>query len=374
MHRIDERVDLAATAAPRLDATGGRGDTDAPALQALTQPARAAAGPAPDADDGVHTLDANPVHTTLALPEIGLGYASLDSLQDKDVAFIMTADGLTTVTSGVEGYLVKSDVPMDAALTKIMSYAASGGFGEVSKSFADLAITAAADSFDHGHDDGWDIMGAATGDTVAGSAHNDVMHGLAGNDNLDGAAGDDIIWGGVGVDTVLGGDGDDQLWSGAGNDSVDGGLGDDFLFAGSGADTILGGDGADLILGGLGIDSMTGGAGDDVLVGGANADVLTGGEGADIFLFAEGDSGAGATAGDSVTDFTRGEDRLDLTSFTRPLHVVDAFDHHGYEVVMTDRSDGTLIQIDLNGDGVSDQEIVVTTTDHSHLDLGDLVV
>jgi hypothetical protein len=376
MRIIDERLNLAATAAPRLEPGSGRAEADAPALEALISPQHGPAAPDPEAATSARTAAASGVHTTLALPGVGLGYASLDALQDQDVAFVMTAQGLTTITSGAEGYLVKSGVPMDAALAKILSYDHAGdAFADVSASFGDLTKVAAADAFDRGHEDGWDIMGGSTGDTVTASQHNDLIHGLAGSDKLDGSAGDDIVWGGAGNDSLLGSEGNDQLWGGAGNDSVDGGLGDDFLFAGSGADTLAGGDGNDLMLGGLGVDSLTGGAGDDVLVGGASGDNLTGGDGADVFLFAEGDSGVGGSNEDTVTDFARGEDKLDLTSFTRALHVVDAFGHHAYELVIADQADGTtLLQIDLNGDGTSDQEILVTTTDHSHLDASDLVV
>lgn len=378
MRRIDERLDLAATAAPRLDVSGVRADAEASAVQAVAKAAHAVAGADAQAgaDDGVHTFDATPVHTTLAHPGFGLGYASLDDIQDLDVAFVMTANGLTTITSGAQGYLVKSGVPMDAALAKILAFDPTGGaFADVSASFADLGKTAAGDAFDHGDRNGWDIMGGTAADTVTGGGHSDVIHGLAGNDKVDAGGGDDIVWGGAGLDTISGSDGNDQIWGGLGNDSIDGGAGGDFLFLGSGADTGAGGDGNDLLLGGIGNDSMTGGAGDDVLVGGGNADKLTGGEGADLFIFAEGDSGVGDTNEDKVLDFTRGQDSLDLTSFTNPLHIVDAFDHHAYELVIATNDDGTtLLQIDLNGDGVSDQEILVTTTDNSHIDAGDLVV
>lgn len=377
MRRIDERLDLAATAAPRLDVSGGaRSGGDAAALQAVVQTAHGFNGVDTDAKDGVGHDDAGPVRTTLAHPGVGLGYASLDDIEDNDVAFVVTANGLTTITSGAQGYLVKSEVPMDAALAKILAFdPASQAFANVSATFGDLSKTAAADGFDHGHDGGWDIMGGTAADTASGGAHNDLLHGLAGNDKLDGGAGDDIVWGGAGLDTIAGSEGNDQIWGGLGNDSIDGGIGDDFLFAGSGADTLTGGDGNDLMLGGIGNDTMTGAAGDDVLVGGANADNLSGGDGADLFIFAEGDSGVGATNEDKVTDFTRGQDKLDLTSFTNALHISDAFDHHAYDLVITNNDDGTtLLQIDLNGDGVSDQEILVTTTDQSHIDAGDLVV
>jgi Ca2+-binding RTX toxin-like protein len=376
MRRIDERLNLSASAAPRLDTSNLRAPAEAQAALTAVHQAHAAAGVETEAAaDGVQALDGAPVHATLLKPGIGLGYATLDTIQDQDVAFVMTDHGLATITSGAQGYLVKSDVPMDAALAKILGFNAPGAaFADIMTSMAQLSPTAASDSFDHGHEYGWDIKGGAAGDTVTGSQHNDFLHGLAGNDSLDGAAGDDIVWAGTGADTMFGAEGDDQLMGGVGNDSMDGGLDSDLLFAGSGIDTLQGGDGDDLLLGMAGKDSLVGGAGADMLVGGADGDVLTGLDGADIFLFAQGDSGVGDAAQDRITDFAIGEDRLDLTSFREALHLVEAFGHHAYELVMTDRPDGTLIQIDLNGDGVSDQEIVVVTTDHAQLSSGDLVI
>lgn len=377
MSRIDERLNLAASAAPRLDGDSGQRDPDPAPAQEIIQASAVAEAKARDGGGGGGGGGGdNPIHKTLALPGIGLGYGSLDALQDQDMAFVMTDHGLTTITSGAQGYLVKSDVPMDATLAKILGFIAEGhGFADVPAAMARLSPTPAADAFDHGHTYGWDIKGGTLGDTVAGSQHDDLMHGLAGNDSLNGSAGDDIAWGGAGNDTLLGSEGDDQLWGGAGIDSLDGGMGDDFLFAGSGADTLLGGDGRDVLLGGIGNNALDGGAGDDLLVGGGNADKLTGGEGADTFLFAEGDSGVGDSAQDKVLDFTIGEDKLDLTGFTKSLHLVSEFHHHAYELVISDNADGTtLLQIDLNGDGVSDQEILVTSTSGEHIGAGDLVV
>ena len=49
---------------------------------------------------------------------------------------------------------------------------------------------------------------------------------------------------------------------------------------------------------------------DDVLQGGTSDDTMTGGTGADTFVFA---SGHGS---DTITDFTDGEDTIDLSAFT----------------------------------------------------------
>ena len=57
-------------------------------------------------------------------------------------------------------------------------------------------------------------------------------------------------------------------------------------------------------------DTLTGGAGDDTITGLAGDDTLAGGEGDDTFVFG---SGHGS---DTITDFTDGEDLIDLSAFT----------------------------------------------------------
>ncbi len=167
-----------------------------------------------------------------------------------------------------------------------------------------------------------------------------------------GTAGDDLLFGGDGDDHLFGGAGNDEAHGGDGDDLVDGSLGDDHLFGGRGADTVLGGGGADQLSGAadIGVNVfvgvvLSGGAGGDGLNGSVNSsDVLLGGDGDDSFsvsndtafggagddligvLFAEGEVTGGAGAdrfrvrtaeGNNestiVTDFTSGEDRLDLS-------------------------------------------------------------
>ncbi|MGJ8521425.1 Serralysin [Carnimonas sp. R-84981] len=80
----------------------------------------------------------------------------------------------------------------------------------------------------------------------------------------------------------------------------------------------IGGSGNDLIIGNDLDNELSGGAGNDILYGGAGADTLTGGSGADTFVYLDaGDSTASAT--DLITDFTSGEDVIDLTGVAEAL-------------------------------------------------------
>ena len=83
---------------------------------------------------------------------------------------------------------------------------------------------------------------------------------------------------------------------------IDGGAGNDTLYGGPG-----GGD--DEMDGGPGHDRLFGGQGADTLIGGPGNDRLAGGSGNDVFVFGPGDGA------DTVTDFSGGTDKIDLTAF-----------------------------------------------------------
>jgi len=193
---------------------------------------------------------------------------------------------------------------------------------------------------------------------------NTLNNGLTGNDGkniLDGGTGNDSLSGGAGADSLLGGVGNDALLGGAGNDTMRGGDGVDLadftaagvdisidlttgrakgdgtdllfdienILAGDGDDTLAGSATANDLDGGAGFDTLNGGAGNDTMAGcffGANGgrgerDTLVGGAGNDIFQlgWSSGrfyDDGNTANAGRTdyilITDFTVGQDKLQL--------------------------------------------------------------
>jgi Ca2+-binding RTX toxin-like protein len=74
-----------------------------------------------------------------------------------------------------------------------------------------------------------------------------------------------------------------------------------------GGGVLVGTDGFDILQGRDGDDLISGGAGDDILKDGAGQDIMAGGAGADLFLLsADGEM-------DTITDFSPGEDRIDLS-------------------------------------------------------------
>ena len=161
-------------------------------------------------------------------------------------------------------------------------------------------------------------------DDTRGTAGDDWIAALEGDDRIDAGAGDDTVHAGRDEDTVSGAEGDDALWG-------DGG--DDLLRGGEGNDTLHGGHQDDTLLGGAGDDRLDGGFGDDVLVGGAGADtfVATGPSTDPQFPWVNGT--------DTVEDFTRGEDRIDLSQ----LASIEGFE----DLHIT--ADGSTAVIDLTG-------------------------
>jgi Ca2+-binding RTX toxin-like protein len=138
----------------------------------------------------------------------------------------------------------------------------------------------------------------------------------------------------------------------------------------SGADTLNGTAAADSITGGAGNDKINGGAGEDFIWGGLGTDTLTGGTGQDHFVFdAKPDSSPGS-ARDVITDFTQREDVIDLSQLdaiaASPAN--DAFSWIGQsafsgaagQLRASAYSYGTVIQGDINGDKVTDFEILLS--------------
>ena len=221
----------------------------------------------------------------------------------------------------------------------------------------------------------------------------DVIHGTDGNDTLFGHGGNDTIYGEGGADQINGGAGADKMLGGLGDDiyHVDN-AGDAVIeSSNSGIDTvvstisqilassverlvlsgsaningvgnslenkIVGNIGSNILNGGSGNDVLVGNAGDDYLLGGLGSDVLTGGTGNDHFIFHD-------LSTDRVTDFTSGQDILDLkaldaNSFLTGNQAFTFIGTHAFtgtaaEVHYQHIANNTYVTADMNGDGLAD--------------------
>lgn len=206
----------------------------------------------------------------------------------------------------------------------------------------------------------------------------DIINGLGGNDILNARDTNDTLNGGLGNDTLNGNGGNDTLNGDAGNDSLNGGIGNDILNGGSNNDTLNGGIGNDSLNGGTGNDSLNGGTGNDTLIGGSGDDILVGGAGKDTMsdqtgndiyrYFSTSESTVGAQR-DVILDFTRGNDKLDLSSIDANLNIIgnQAFTFIGNknftgtqgEVRFYTSGNNLFVQAEINGDNntIADMEI-----------------
>jgi len=214
--------------------------------------------------------------------------------------------------------------------------------------------------------------------------------GTDGHDTLMGKSAAETHSGGSGNDTVSYANATAGLTASLASSSSNTGwaAGDKYVsienLTGTKYNDVLTGDSKDNILtGGAGNDKLSGGAGNDTLIGGTGQDILTGGAGNDKFVFnSVSEMGKWAGQRDIITDFTQGQDKIDL-------HAIDAngsaagdtaFKFIPGENALFDKTMGviawhledragtandiTVIQGDINGDGVHDFEIQLTGLIH----------
>lgn len=201
--------------------------------------------------------------------------------------------------------------------------------------------------------------GNAGGNQVFGNTYANTLSGLAGFDSLYGLEGADTLRGGSEADYLYGGAEADALYGGTENDALQGDAGADILDGGAGLDTLTGGNDNDTLYGRAEDDTLFGGGGDDRLHGGTGRDRMTGGKGLDTFVFATADEAGMSLLRDILTDFTPGEDRLNLSKIA-PGQVfigTSGFTNPPGEI-RYDALRGILIG-DLNGDRTADWQLLL---------------
>lgn len=168
--------------------------------------------------------------------------------------------------------------------------------------------------------------------------------------------------------------------------TINGTVDSDYIKGSQFANTILGGAGQDQLRGGNGVDTIDGGTERDKIAGWGGADVLTGGDGGDQFryLFAT-DSGIGAAA-DRITDFTIGSDVIDFRLLDSDVATPDIQNYAfsfigtaafavggGAQVRYANSGADLLVQMDLDGNGAADMEIVLQGLAGQTMSAGDFL-
>ena len=270
------------------------------------------------------------------------------------------------------------------------------GWGEVLSGWDDYVENTGSIHGDIGLGAGDDTVLGQTGfieGTIDAGAGDDLIKSGTGDDMIIGGAGADDIWGGAGVDTasyegfadgvrvslnagrgwyghaqgdelheienLIGSDRQDTLIGNSAANMLEGGNADDILSAFGGDDTLFGGNGEDNILGGNG---------NDYISGDRHQDRLTGGAGEDIFAFLNIlDSGPANTERDNITDFTQGQDLIDLTELGDLFFGGTAFSGSAGEIIYYHVAGGTrtVVEIDTDGDSVADFGILLSNAAHT---------
>lgn len=146
-------------------------------------------------------------------------------------------------------------------------------------------------------------------------------------------------------------------------------------------DGLIGNSGNNQLEGRGGGDALHGGAGNDTLIGGEGRDWLTGGLGADMFVFrSTAESGLGWVARDAVNGFEHKSDKINLFTINANALVGGnpAFDFIGAAgfsgldagsagELRADTwrgGDFVLLEMDVDGDGSADAQIMVLGTNN----------
>lgn len=126
------------------------------------------------------------------------------------------------------------------------------------------------------------------------------------------------------------------------------------LFNGRTLEATLGG-GNDSVWGTANNDTISAGDGTDFVRGMNGADVLTGGSGNDVFAFYSWTESSSGTV-DVITDYTVGEDRIDISGMTASLTYIGTgpFTGIGGQVRWQNSGGNTYVYVDTNGDYIQD--------------------
>jgi Ca2+-binding RTX toxin-like protein len=183
-----------------------------------------------------------------------------------------------------------------------------------------------------------DLTATAAGQTLVGNGGNDVFH-------IGEFTATRVSELGHGVSTVVESGSSYTLADGINN----------LTSTGSSSHTLTGNALNNWIVGSNAADVINGGAGNDTIVAGTGANKLTGGAGQDTFVFS-----SLADKGNHVTDFTSGQDLIDLRAMMKAIGYAGGDPVHDNVLHIMQSGTDTQVTIDPHHNGDSAAHTVVT--------------
>jgi beta-glucanase (GH16 family) len=249
----------------------------------------------------------------------------------------LMANGVASFHTTIAGSSSPATTPSPAAAASPMS-ASSADSAQATPDVARSWIQANSQGVATGGAAAADLFNTAGGQTLVGNGGNDLFH-------LGSHADTSVVEHGSGISTVAEWALQYTLADGIANLQIQGNY----------AQLASGNASANWITAGSGNDFIDGGGGNDTIVAGVGASILTGGVGKDTFAFPD-----VADQGNHVTDFTPGQDLLDLRSLMKSAGYGGADPVTDNILHLVQSGSDTKIVIDPHGNGDWAAHTVVT--------------
>jgi Ca2+-binding RTX toxin-like protein len=191
---------------------------------------------------------------------------------------------------------------------------------------------------------------------ATGTSHASILLATGKHQTLVGQGGDDIFVIGAHADAKITetGHGVATVVTSAHDYALPSGI-NDLIGTGNHVQHLTGNNGNDYIVAGNGNNVIKGGVGNDTIVVGTGANTLTGGVGHDLFVFSK-----AADHGNMISDFTLGQDELDLTGVMKSINYQGTDPIKDGVLHLVQQGHDTAFVIDPHHDGGAAAHTVVT--------------